>query len=108
MDQLIMEDNKQSRRQIKAFEPWDLIIGHEFIVGALCYYQSGSQLFSDNKEDGSLCDTIMQKPNFLNHIKLYQFKEFRHYLPRIWDNPATKDRNPWWACTSAVKQFSDV
>jgi len=41
-------------------------------------------------------------------MKLYQFKEFRHYLLRIWENPATKDQDSWWAFAGAVKDFNDI
>ena len=53
-------------------------------------------------------DTIMQRSNFSKHMKLYRFKEFRHFLPRIWENPGTKEQDPWWAFSSAVKEFNDI
>ena len=38
MNQLIREDNKQSKREVKYFEPWDFVISHTLIVGASCYW----------------------------------------------------------------------
>jgi len=95
MNQLIREDNKQSKKEIKDFETRDFIIGHALMIGTSCYCQSGSVLFDDSKENEDEWDTIMQKVNFSKYMKLYRFKEFRHYLPRIWEKPATKDQDPW-------------
>jgi len=108
MNQLIREDNKQSNKEIKDFEPWDFIIGHALMIGASCYCQLESVLFDDSKENEDKWDKIMQKENFSRHMKLYQFKEFRHYLPRIWEKPATKDQHPWRAFEGAVKEFNDI
>jgi len=41
-------------------------------------------------------------------MKLYRFKESRHYLPRIWEKPATKDQDPWWAFAGAIKEFDNI
>jgi len=78
------------------------------MIGASCYYQSGSIFFNDSKENEDKWDTIIQKTNFSKHMKLYRFKELRHYLPRIWENPATKDQDPWWAFAGAVKELNDI
>jgi len=108
MNQLIREDNTQSKKEIKDFKPWEFIIGHALMIGASFYCQSGSILFNNSKENEDKWDTIMQKTNFSKHIKLYQFKEFRHYLPRIWEKLATKDQDPWWAFAGAIKEFNDI
>ena len=50
-------------------------------------------------------DTIMQRPNFSKHMKLYRFKEFRFFLQKIWEKT---EQDPWWAFSSAVKEFNDI
>ena len=108
MNCMIREENMKNKREVKEFEEWDFIIGHALIIGAACYCQSGSVLFNDSKEEEDMWDTIMQRPNFSKHMKLYRFKEFRHFLPRIWEKAATNEEDPCWAFSSAVKEFNDI
>jgi len=70
MNQLIKEYNKQSKKEIKDFEPWGFIIGHALMIGASCYCQSESVLFDGSKENEDEWDTIRQKANFSKHKKL--------------------------------------
>ena len=108
INQLIRKGNKRSKIEIKDFELWDLVIDHALIIGASCYCQSGYILFNDSKDNEDKWDTIMQKANFSKHTKLYRFKEFRYYLPRIWEKPSTKDQDPWWSFAGTVKVFNDI
>ena len=41
-------------------------------------------------------------------MKLYRFKEFRHYLPKVYERPAEKDSDPWWQFSSAIHEFNEI
>ena len=105
---MIREENMENKREVKESEEWDFIIGHALVIGAACYCQSGYILFNNSKEEEDMWDTIIQRPNFSKHIKLYRFKEFRYFLPRTWGKAATNEEVPWWAFSSTVKEFNDA
>ena len=110
MNRYIDEANiSNPNRTIKPFEHWDFIIGHALLIGASCYCQSGSVLFSnikDSQED--MWDTIIQNARFDRYMKLYRFKEFRLFLPKVFELPMEKDHDPWWAFSSAITDFNDI
>ena len=63
----------------------------------------------DHKEvDERTRSSILQQANFQNHMKLYRFKEFRYFLPRIFEQPMDQDCDPWWKFSSAIKAFNDI
>jgi len=95
-------------RPTKPFEEAEFLIGLGLIVGASCYCQGGSVLFSNNKDNESSWDTIIPKARFDKHMKLYRFKEFRHYLPKVYERPAEKDSDPWWQFSSAINEFNEI
>ena len=41
-------------------------------------------------------------------MKEYKFKEFRRFLPVIYDNPKLKDTDPWWKFSDAIKEFNEI
>lgn len=41
-------------------------------------------------------------------MKLYRFKEFRHFLPKIFEQPMEKDSDPWYCFSSAVNEFNEI
>ena len=41
-------------------------------------------------------------------MKLYRFKEFRLFLPKIFKLPMEKDHEPWWVFLSVVKDFNNI
>ena len=41
-------------------------------------------------------------------MKLYHFKEFRHYLSKIFERPLEKDSNLWQQFSSAVNEFNKI
>ena len=110
MNRYIEEHNaKNPKRTIKKFERWDFVIGHALLIGASCYCQSGSMLFNDSKDSGdNTWDTIIPNAHFNRYMKLYRFKEFRHFLPKVFELPLEKDHDPWWPIASAIDDFNDI
>ena len=110
MNRYIEEQNTSTpKRTIKKFERWDFIIGHALLIGASCYCQSGSALFMSSKErNEDMWDTVIQNARFDQYMKLYRFKEFRHFLPKIFELPLEKDHDPWWRFASAISDFNDI
>ena len=41
-------------------------------------------------------------------MKLYRFKEFRYFLPKIHEQPVEKDLDPWYCISSTVNEFNDI
>ena len=73
----IEQPNKDNpKRIIKKIEKWDFLTCHALLIGASCYYQSGSMLFGGSQKDESRdkCDIVLQKANFDKYMKLYRFK----------------------------------
>ena len=95
MNRCIEEYNmKNEKKTIKVFDRTEFLIGHALIIGAACYCQSGLVLFNNGKEQDDSWDTIIAKARFDKHMKLYRFKEFRSYLPKIFELPIEKDHDP--------------
>ena len=92
----------------KHFTKWDFIIGHALIIGASCFCQTGRSLFDSNDEEYKVWDTVIQKANFSQYMKLYRFKEFRYFLPKIHEQPFEKETDPWWRFSSAINNFNDT
>ena len=111
MNQYIDESNADhQKRTINKFEKWDFLVAHALLIGASCFCQSGSILFGGAQKDESTdaWDTILQKPRFDKHMKLYRFKEFRMFFPKIFEQPQIKDHDPWWAFIAAVNDFNEI
>ena len=75
----------------KAFDESEFIVGYALIIGASCFYQPGSVLFNNNKDQSDSWDTVIQNARFDRYMKLYHFKEFRYYLSKIFERPLEKD-----------------
>lgn len=99
---------KNEKKTIRVFDKSEFIIGHALIIGAACYCQSGSVLFSNGKDKEDSWDSIMMNARFDRYMKLYRFKEFRYYLPKVFELPMEKETDPWWAFSSAIKDFNDI
>ena len=110
MNRCIDKQNQlQAKKHIKRFERWDFIVGHALLIGASCFCQSGSMLFGGSqKESDELWDTVVQKAKFDRYMKLYRFKEFRFFLPKMFEQPLEKDYDPWWAFSSAISDFNEI
>ena len=53
-------------------------------------------------------DTVTQNTRFNRYMKLYRFKEFRFFYPRIYELTLEKDNDPWYCFSSAIKEFNDI
>ena len=85
-----------------------MFLPHAIIIGATCYSQSGAALFTAGNEEDDTWDSISPKARFERYMKLYRFKEFRHFYPKIFEQPLEKDSDPWWQFASTVKEFNDI
>jgi hypothetical protein len=67
----------------------------------------GCELWAkDNKEtptaDPKTWPTIMRSPDFGQYLGENRVKEFQKLIPCIWENPSTRDSDPWWEFLAAV------
>ena len=53
-------------------------------------------------------DSIASKVRFNWCMKLCRFKELCYFFPKIVELPMEKDSDPWFAFSSAVKDFNDI
>ena len=109
MNRYVEDDNiKHPNKAIKLFTKSEFLTGHAIIIGASCYSQSGKALFSEGKDSDDEWDTITRKARFDRFMKLCRFKEFRYFLPKIYEQPLQKDTDPWHCFSSAVNEFNEL
>ena len=73
------------------------MVAHALLIAATCYSTSGNKLWNsgsnDDKEDH--WDSILECPGFEKYMKLYRFKQFRKFLPLVFENESIKEEDPW-------------
>ena len=112
LNKAIVESNiSNSGRKIKEFTSGEFLMAHALMIGATSYSANGSKLWdqSDSKSMGDEdWDTIVSSPNFDQYMKLYRFKEFRKFLPKMFENKDKKESDPWWQFVDAIDDFNDI
>ena len=58
MNRFIEEHNNKSPKRMKTFTQSEFLIAYAIIIGVSCYYQSGSVLFNDKKDQEEMWDTV--------------------------------------------------
>ena len=98
-----------SGRDVRRFTGSEFIVGHAILIAATCYSVTGSKLWNNNVDDeDDDWETILECPGFEKFMKLYRFKQFRKYLPLIFENDSLKEVDPWWKFTTAVDSFNAI
>ena len=76
-------------------------------IRAVCFAANGSALFKGN--DNNVQDnwiTIEPNADFNRWMVEYRFKEFRQFIPTIYEDASRKQNDPWWRFSSGVDQFN--
>ena len=101
--------NNNEPRKVKEFSKAEFLVGHAIMVGAAVFLMSGSRLWDmPNDEDGDEWDSMIQPPGFRQYMKLYRFKQFRTFIPMIYESKELEDSDPWWRFKSAIDAFNYI
>ena len=96
-----------SKNKIRTFSDGEFLICLGLMIGAVCYAQKGVGLWDSGKKLPDW-ETLEPSAHFEQYIKAYRFKEFRRFLPSIYENPEKKNTDPWWRFCDAVDQFNAI
>lgn len=92
---------------IPLFTHAEFLRGIAVLIGAVCYSASGNQLWKKPSHESSE-DFITVEPyaEFYKWMSKFRFKEFRQFLPSIYEDASKKDTDPWWKFIGGVEQFN--
>ena len=118
-NQNIMEYNKGSSnnttgssgstRNIKLFSSREFLIGLALWIGATDCSDKGVNLWEmkANIKWKRHWVSISPRAKFNRYMKLYPFKQFRQFIPTVWQGTKReRDSDPWWKFSSAIKEFN--
>ena len=97
MNEAIKEGNEKTTGwDVKKFSRSEFIMGHALMIAAASYEIKGARLWrqgerNENNEDD--WDSFVKCPGFDDYMKLYRFKQFKTYFPKIFENKRLKDVN---------------
>ena len=98
-------------KKIRPFTSSEFIAAHALLIGATCYAICGKKLWvtgydKTNEEDDWA--SIVECPNFDKHMRLYRFKEFKKFIPLIYESKELENTDPWWKFKSAIDDFNEI
>jgi hypothetical protein len=104
-----VEQHNSSERGTKIcpFSKSEFLVAIGLIVGAVEYGTKGSSLWLNGKRssEADWC-SILPHPNFDRFMLEYHFKQFRQFLPSMYEDQSLKDSgNPWWKFAGAVTEL---
>ena len=76
------------------------------MVGAACHAAKGKALWRKKAESNNDWETIEPTADFQQYMKEYRFKEFRQFLPCLYEEPEMSETDVWWRFIGAVKEFN--
>ena len=98
------------KREITLFTEKEFLIGHALIIGAADCSERGDNLWASNKGTKwkKHWTSISQPTNFTRYMRHYRFKQFKKYLPKIWqDDSQFLDVNkPWARFSTAIDNYN--
>ena len=113
MNEAIREGNvNNTGRDVRKFSRSEFITGHALMIAAASYEIKGARLWRQgeriNETTEDDWDSIVQCPGFDDYMKLYRFKQFRTFFPKIFENKRLKDADLWWPFSGAVDEFNRI
>jgi hypothetical protein len=102
-------NNKSTgERSTSKFTQKEFITGHALFIGAAdsAFANSCCSLWEHAEANDEAWHSIVAHTNFSSYMKLYpQYKQFRKFAPRIWNEEEKAQRYPWWQFRSAVENL---
>ncbi len=109
MNAAIERQNSSERgTKIRPFSESEFLVALGLIIGALEYGTKGSSLWLIGKKsmEADWC-SILPHHNFDRFMLEFPFKQFRQFLPSIYEEESLKDSgDPWWKFAGAVTEFN--
>ena len=99
------------KRKIPHFTEKEFLIGHAIVFGAADCSERGENLWDSGRKNKweKQWISISQPTNFGKYMRYYRFKQFKRFLPKIWqDNDQCFDTNPWSQFSPAIQNFNDI
>jgi hypothetical protein len=95
---------------MRLFSEMEFLTGLGILIGAAEFSQRGCDLFStkDSADEDELWPTLCGEPHFEKYMSFYRWKEFKHFLPFIYQDESRKDADPWWEFVLAVEEFNQI
>ena len=108
---IIQHNNKSNSKKVKLFSPEEFLTAFGLLIGAAEYGARGSQLWETMRDSqgGEHWESMVPEANFNTHMKLYRFKDFRHFIPFAYKSQNLKNNNdPWWEFAEAITEFNNI
>ena len=104
----VQEYNESNQRAtpVPLFTHVEFLRGIAVMIGSVCFSASGNQLWKKPSQDSEDFITVEPKAEFYKWMSGFRFKEFRQFLPSIYEDPTKKDTDPWWRFIGGVEQFN--
>ena len=104
---------KSSRdSKVKMFTHEEFLVCLGVMIGAAEFEHQGKKCWqsTDHHDDHEVeYHSLVQHPNFDRFIPYSRFKEFRRFLPSIFENEQKRQaEDPWWKFCSAVDTFNSI
>ena len=110
LNEIISADNLKRRekfqRPIRLATRSEYIKFHAILIGATVYSQKGEKLWHNQNEgltNKRIKRTFSQEPNFGEYMKLWRFKELKHYIMQVMEDESVKDDEAWWRFKNMLK-----
>ena len=112
MNSCITKQNSDNNsKKIRLFTSSEFIVAHALLIGASCYAICGKKLWItgyDKTSEDDQWESIIECPNFDKHMRLYRFKEFKKFIPMIYESKDLEGKDPWWKFKKAIDEFNEI
>jgi hypothetical protein len=95
---------------VRPFTEVEFLSALGVFIGAAEFGIQGINLWREGDKIGEVEEwpSMIPHPEFDKIIKLYRWKEFRHFLPFIFQHPQLKTKDdPWWKFDGAIEAFNN-
>ena len=100
------------RRAIQPFSAKEFLIALALLIGAADCAEKGENLWftKSNKKWKKHWVSISPCADFGRYMKLYRFKQFRQFIPKIFEGRQQQgnQKDPWWKFTTGITTFNEI
>ena len=97
---------------VRLFTKKEFLCGIALIIGAADCSDKGEVLWTASSRGKSDEErhwaTVCEKTDFGKYMRLYRFKNFRTFFPKIWEEEQHSNTDPWWKFSSAIDDFNAI
>jgi len=89
------------------FSEQEFIVGFGLLIAAAGFGDNGKELWLGDKKDEFAWESIVPKVMFDKFMPIYRFKEFRQFVPCMYeDGQANEEEDLWWQFALCVSEFN--